>query len=214
MAVSTNSAALVKPTIRKRQFLAALDDVSKSQQALSQSQTPSTIGSQFTAKTLLFSASALSPNAQDWIQTADAYRVVSVEIYATVVANYDGSPDFRSLPVIHYCFEDMDTDPQVQTSWFRIRDRSNLSRTVLRANNPSVLVATIVPRPSFDANGTLSPGNLIGLRNSWLDSLNLSQIYTGLRAYSYCPATDSSGQTYTYTINYSMRYHVDTKCPI
>lgn len=214
MSATANSAALVNPRIRPRWACTTLDQLSKSQQALSQSQTPAMIGSQFTAKTLVFSAADLSPNFQDWIQTSDCYRISAIEVYAVLTTNYTGTSGYTSHPVTHYCFEDPDTDPAVQTSWIRIRDRENLSRVVLRANQPAQLVATIKPRPSFISTGDQNPGNMIGPKDSWLDSLNLAQEYSGLRAYSYCPTADSSGQTYTYAINYQIRMKVECKIPI
>jgi hypothetical protein len=214
MAVVRNNAALLNPPTRSRMGLVIVDELAESTQVLSQSQSPGPVGSQYTVKTLTFQADQLSPNFQDWIQQHDVYRISEAEIYATLVTDFAGSPSLRTSPVTHYCFEDPDTDPSVTTSWIRCRDRANLSRVVLRANAPSALIAKLKPRPSYSATGTQNPGNLIGKPGAWLDSLNLSQIHAGLRTFSYCPYADTSGQTYSYAIFYSIRIKVDCKVPI
>jgi hypothetical protein len=216
MSTIRNAAALVNTgRVAKRWAIQEKDDIADSETVLTASQSPGELGSQFTAITMTFAGVKLSANLRNWIQSHDAYRVTRLEVYATLTAGISDASQLNNIPVIHYAFVDMDTDPSVVTSWFRTMDRDNLSRTVLRANQPSALIATFCPRPSFRATGTQDPGNLIGSQDSWLDALNLTQIYTGLRCYSYCPAAVAAGQPgYKYKISYNVRYYVEGKAPI
>jgi len=216
MSTVRNAAALVNGgRVARRWAIQEKDKVASSETALSQSQTPGDLGSQYSAITMTFAATELSANMRNWIQSHDAYRVTKIEVYATLTAGISDNSQLFSIPVIHYAYVDMDTDPSIVTSWFRTMDRDNLSRAVLRSYQPSALIATFCPRPSFRATGTQDPGNLIGSQDSWLDALNLTQIYTGLRCFSYCPAAVQAGQPgYKYKISYNIRYFVEGKAPI
>eukprot|EP00493_Phyllostaurus_siculus_P025248 UN25592 len=140
MAVA-KGAAKVRNITRKRHFMQAVSELTSSSQVLSSTQSPYPVGTQFSAGTMLFAASELSNNAQNWIQTHDKYRVAQIEVFATLVARMEDA-NLKSVPVEVYFYEDTDAEPSTQTSWIRTMDRDNLGRVVLTSFNPSMRLVT------------------------------------------------------------------------
>jgi len=214
MAVA-KQAAKVKQFIRKRHFLNKLSIVEDSAQVLSGSQSKYPVGSQFSAGTLLFSASSLSANAQAWIQTHDKFRISQVEIFATLVSRSKTGGVDRTVPVEVYFYEDTDADPATLTSWIRLQDRDNIGRVVLNALHPSMKLAAFKPTPTFAAGSQAQDtANLIPSKNTWLDALSLNQLYAGFRTFTACAQTDTTGQSYDYSVAYTVRYTIEASQPI
>jgi hypothetical protein len=214
MAVA-RQAAKVKNITRKRHFMQQASELVSSTQALSSTQSPYPVGSQFSSATLLFAASELTQNAKDWIQSHDKYRVSQIEVFVTLATRLkDGSP-IANIPVEVYFYEDTDADPATQTSWLRTADRDNLGRVVLNALNPSMRLITFKPTLSFAAGAIdQNPSNVVPKKDTWLDALSLSQLYSGLRIFSCCAATDTVGETYGYSLAFSFRVTVEASQPI
>jgi len=213
MAVA-KKAAKVKNVTRSRHFLESRAKRKTLSQALSESQTPYSLGSQYDSTTLLFAAYELSVNAQSWIQNHDKYRVSKVEVFVSyILENQDGSIANDHVEV--YFYEDTDSDPGTSTSWIRTRDRENVGRVVLTPHSPSQRLITFKPTPTFAA-GTAeqSTQNQIPSKNMWLDAIALEQKYSGLRIFSACPRADASGISYKTTLNFITRYHIEASQPI
>lgn len=177
MAVA-KQAAKVKNVIRRRCFLESVAKAKTLQQALSQTQTPYRVGSQFDSTTLLFSATELSANAKVWIQSHDKYRITKVEVFANYTVITESS-DGRTLlpafdPVEVYFYEDTDADPGTATSWIRTHDRDNVGRVVLTPQNPSQRLITFKPTLTFAAAAGVeeSPSNVLPNKNQWLETSN------------------------------------------
>lgn len=215
MAVA-KQAAKVKNVMRKRWFMQSLSELTTSQQVLSSSQSPFPVGSQFSAGTILFSASELSNNATEWIQKADKFRITSVEVFVTLVSRIKGGGNVdKTIPVEIYFYEDTDADPATQTSWIRTSDRDNLGRVVLHATNPSMRLITFKPTVSLAAStDDQSPSNIVPTKNQWLDALSLNQLHSGVRWFSATPQLDTSGQSFEYSLAFSYRYCVEVCQPI
>ena len=214
MAVA-KQAAKVKQILRKRHFLNEVSTLESSSQVLSSSQSNYPVGSQFTSGTLLFSASELSANAVSWIQSHDKYRIAQVEIFATLVSRSRNGGVDRTAPVELYFYEDTDADPATLTSWIRLQDRDNVGRVVLNAFTPSMKLVSFKPTPTFSAGSSAQDtANLIPGKNAWLDALSLQQLYSGLRTFSACAQVDTSGQSYDYTIAYTVRYTIEASQPL
>jgi len=143
-----------------------------------------------------------------WAQRFDSYTIEEIEYQLTLVSS-DTSGNQRILPVTVWSFEDRDSPREVGANWAQTRDRQNLSRVVLRANNPSLTIAKIRPVPLFDGAVTdNSPSNIVPSSGKWVDSLAIKQRFNGLRVFSACPTKDSSGQTYKYTLYLEKRVKI------
>ena len=214
MAVARSSAK-VKDSVRTRHLMTSVSVLESSQQVLSQSQSPYPVGSTFADATLLFSASQLSQNAQDWIQKFDKYRIKQVEVFVTAVAKTRGTNVTGNAPIEVYFYEDTDADPATLTSWIRTSDRDNLGRVVLNSFTPSMRLITFKPTLTFAAGtGAQDPSNVIMPKDSWLDALALPQLYSGLRVFACCARTDTSGQTYEWQLTFNSRFTIEAKQPL
>jgi len=214
MAVA-KQAAKVRTLTRKRHFLVKNSTLGNSTQVLSSTQSPYPVGSQFSAETLLFGAVELQPNAIQWIQSHDKYRIAQVEIFATLVSRSKDGGISRTTPVEIYFYEDTDADPSTLTSWIRVADRDNVGRVVLNAFTPSMRLATFKPTVTYAANtGSQNPSNAIPSKSQWLDALAVDQLYSGLRVFTACPQVDTQGQSYDYSVAFTTRYTVEASQPI
>jgi len=214
MAVA-KKAAKVKNITRKRHFLQSSAQVDISQQVLSATQSPFPVGSQFSAGTLLFSASKLTQNAREWVQNFDKYRICEIEVFCTLNSRSKTGSIDQTAPVEIFFYEDTDADPTTQTSWLRTADRTNVGRVVLNAFNPSARLVTFTPTITLAASVIdQNPSNIVPKKDTWLDALSLQQLYSGLRYFSACPTTDAQGQSYDYTLSFQVRYSVECMQPI
>jgi len=215
--MSKTSSSTERKVTTNRPFLFPIHRPVRAENVLSSTQSPGPVGSKWSAKTLVFSASDLSANAQNWLQNYDAYRFRKIDVYATL--NLSGAIQvtgaFGAAAVIHYCYEDIDTSASIITSWVRTMDRSNVARTVLTRTRPSAKVASFVPQPTYAASSGTSPSDLIGKEMDWVDALDLAFEWAGLRTFSYCAALQQAGVAeYDYTITYEARVSVDVRCNI
>lgn len=187
-----------------------------SAQVLSASQSCYPVGSQYTEGTFTFSISKLSPNAQSFVQSYDKYRIKLVEVYATLSSRSRNGAVDRNAPVNIWFYEDTDADSAVTTSWIRVRDRKNLGMVTLTALRPTQKLLSFEPTPCFSASstGSLSPNNVVPRKGTWIDALAINQQFSSLRHFSACPQTDSSGQSYEYTIHFTTKYIVELKQPL
>jgi len=216
MAVAKQSAK-VKLITRSRHFMAKAAELTSSQMALSSTQAPFPVGCQFSAGTLLFSLSELTDSAISWVQSHDVYRLASIEVFVTLASRTKSGVVDKTIPVELYFYEDTDADPATQTSWIRTSDRDNLGRVVLNATHPSQRLITFKPTVSFAAGQIdQNPGNVVPGKNTWLDALTTTQLYSGLRFFSACPQIDSviSSATYEYSLAFNYRVKVEAKQPI
>lgn len=206
----------VKNVNRTRHFCSKLATVTESSQVLSSSQSLYPVGSQYIGQTLRFQASELHTNAQEWIQKHDKYRVDELECFVTLQTSLKGSGNVdKTLPVEVYFYEDTDADPSTLTSWIRTADRSNLGRVVLNTFHPSARLIKFRPTISNSADGDVQdPSNIIPPKGTWLDALALNQLHSGVRVYAMCPATDSSGQSYAFKLNFTWRAKITAKEPL
>jgi len=217
ISMGSTQAATERHRFVNRPFLFSKWVRSESETALSGVSSPAGLGSQFGAATLVFSASKLSANAQNWIQSYDAYRFRKLEIYANLIVSEKAANYTSDAPVIHYCYEDIDTDDSIDTSWIRLSDRSNIGRCVLRPSQPSVKVASFTPQPTFAASSGSSPTDLIGKEMDWVDAIDLALVWTGLRTFHTRVYQDPSGSAeppMKYEIYYEARVSVDARCAI
>ena len=207
--------AKVKNVERVRHFLTDNAVVMESEQTLSTSQSLYPIGSQIAYSTLLFRAKDLSPTAIAWIESHDQFRIDEVEVFATLTSRTRGNAVTSNIPVEVYCYEATDADPATVTSWIRTQNRTNLSKNVLTALNPSVRLARFKPTITLAANASSQNAqNIIPRKGTMIDALATDQWFSGLRIFSACPQTDSSGQSYDYQISLSRRYKIVAKQPI
>lgn len=187
-----------------------------SQQVLSTSQSVYPVGSQFVAGTQTFSVQELSANAQSFVQSYDKYKITNVEIFANLTQRSRTGGVDRNLPVDIWFYEDADADATTQTSWIRTRDRRNLGNVTLNALKPKARLLSFEPTPSFSADTVTSqsPSNLVVKKGVWLDAANIAQQMAGFRFFAACPQTDSSGQSYDFTLYITTRMTVATQQPI
>ena len=209
-------AGKVKNVSRTRHFFASRSLRSSSDQVLSATQSLYPVGSQFSSGTMIFAANYLSASAQSWIQDHDQFRVTNVEVFATLSGRGRGNNPRQQAPVEVYFYEDTDANAATTTSWIRVSDRDNLGRVVLTALTPTMKIIDFRPTPSFnpDTVTSQSPANMIPSKNQFLDAVNLSQQLSGLRFFTACPLTDSSGQSYDYDVDFSVRYTVEARQPL
>jgi len=216
MDMSKTTASTERKVFVNRPLLFPIHTVAKGLDVLTQTQSPGVVGSQFTTRTLSFSARSLSQSSQNWIQNYDAYRFRKIDVFANLVFLTKGSNDVtQDINVVHYCYEDIDTSEDVVTSWIRVQDRSNINRVVLTAQRPSAKVASFVPQPTYPASSGSNPADLIGKEMDWVDAVDLAFQYAGLRCFSCCLLQQQPGQNeYTYSISYEVRVSVDARCMI
>jgi hypothetical protein len=206
--VVTNNPARRRIMKQSKWFISPSADIANSEQALSTSATPYEVGSQLTNHADDTTVAELGTDAINWVQRFDSYTVEEVEYIISLVSS-DQSGNQRILPVTVWSFEDRDSPREVGANWSQTRDRQNLARVVLRANNPSLTIAKIRPVPLFDGAVTdNSPSNIVPENAKWVDSLAIKQRFNGLRVFSACPTKDSSGQTYRYTLYLEKRVKV------
>lgn len=214
MAVA-KQAAKVKNVTRKRWFMSEVASLLGSAQVLSQSQSPYAVGSQYATGTFTYSISQLGLNARDWVASFDRYRILAIEVFATLVIRSRNNAVDRNAPVQLYFYEDTDCDSSVQTSWIRVRDRENLGKVVLTALHPSQRLITFTPTGTFSAgNSSQDPANKLPQKSDWFDALALSQQFAGLRVFAACPQYDTSGQSYEFDVVFDTRYHVEVTQPL
>jgi len=206
----------VSKVVRDRKFLNSKSLVIKSEQVLSSTQSPYPVGTQYSETTMLFSADYLSASAKSWVQNYDKYRILMVEVFATLTASSTTSTLNKNLPVEVYFYEDTDADLGTQTSWIRTSDRLNVGKVVLTELTPSQKLISFQPTVSFAASQATSqnPSNVVPKKGIYIDALSLSQVHAGLRLFTCCPQRDSSGQSYEYQVNLTTRYHLQVTQPI
>ena len=206
----------VSKVVRDRKFLTSRALILDSEQVLSQTQSPYPVGTQFSATTMLFSAESLSTAAKAWIQNYDKYRILLVEVFATLSFNVKDGVGVKNVPVEVYFYEDTDADLTTQTSWIRTSDRLNVGKVILTELAPSQKLISFQPTASFAASSVTSqsPANVVPKKGLYIDALSLAQVHSGLRMFTCCPQPDASGQTYAYQVNLTTRYHIQVTQPI
>jgi len=209
--VVTQNPAKTKKVTQSKWFLAEKADIANSEQALSNSSTPYEVGSQVTNHADDTTLADVGQAAVEWAQRFDCYTIDHVE-YQIGLVSTDESGNQRTLPVTVWSFEDRDSPREVGANWSQTRSRQNLSRVVLRSNNPSLTIAKIKPVPLFDGGVTdNSPANIVPNSGKWIDSLSIKQRFNGIRVFSACPTKDLSGQTYRYTLYLEKRVKITGK---
>jgi len=209
--VVTQNPARSKKISQSKWFIAERADIANSEQALSNSSTPYEVGSQVTNHADDTTLADVGLDAVNWAQRFDSYTIDNVEYQITLVSS-DTSGNQRILPVTVWSFEDRDSPREVGANWSQTRGRQNLSRVVLRANNPSLTIAKIKPVPLFDgAVSDNDPANIVPNSGKWIDSLAIKQRFNGIRVFSACPTKDSSGQTYKYTLYLEKRVKITAR---
>jgi len=217
MDMSKTTASTEKKVYVNRPALFPNHRVAESVDVLSNSQGPGQVGTAFTASTFSFSASKLSTNMQNWVQSYDAYRFRLIEVYANLTFATKVGSGVRAggLAVTHYCYEDIDTSEGIDTSWLRTLDRSNINRVVLTEQRPSAKVASFVPQPTFQATSGTQHSDLIGKEMEWVDAIDMAFSYAGLRCYSTCLLKQNApALEYDYAIQYEVRVSIDARCNI
>lgn len=203
---------------RTRQFLSQRTISVVSEQVLSTSQAPSSVGSQYRSQRITFTPTSIGASCSGWIREFDKYRVTKAELHVTYTAAVDapGTADLFTLPVVHYAFcdEDSGASAGATVAWQQVHDRENLSRVVLRANAPSVCVATWTPKVLYEAPQTSnSPANVVPPSNMWLDSLATGQEFSGVSCFSFTPATVDVSRG-RYRLDYELRVTVEASNPL
>jgi len=217
MSVARNPARERNVT-RRRQFLVSIFNTKSSANVLSTSQSPFPVGSQYLSNHLTFNANDLSSEATAWIRQHDRYKIETCELFVTSTSkNRDNNVGaLTTMPIHHYSFCDLDSSTSQTggvTEWNQVQTRNNLSRTVLRSNNPSILVAKFSPKPIFDPSTSNSPSNVVPTRGLWIDSLTLDQEHSGVRTYSATP-TELDISFGFYSLSYELRVTVACQAPL
>lgn len=206
MVVSSNPAK--RKNLKQSKWFMSQATVLNSQQALSATQTPFEVGSQINGTATNITVSDLGTDAVNWVQRYDEYTIEDIEIFVTLTARLDDG-SIKSVPVIVWTFEDRDSPKEVLCNWDQVRDRQNLSRVTLRANNPSLCTAKIKPVPLFDGGvSDNDPSNIVPTDAKWVDSLAVRQRFNGVRIFTACPQKDTQGQSYSYSIYVEQRVKV------
>jgi len=214
MAVAKRSGK-VKNVTRKRIFMAPVAEMVSSSQVLSAVESPYPVGSAYSTGTMLFSISELSEQARKWIQQFDKYRILSIEVFVTLVSRSKNGSIDRTAPVELYFYEDTDADPDTTTNWVRTCCRDNLGRVVLNATYPSMQLLSFKPTATFKASQIdQNPANMIPDKNAWFEALHLNQLFSGVRWFSCCPQVDTQGQSYEYSLGFQQRVTVEVSQPI
>lgn len=216
MAVATNPAKERK-TIRTRQFIAPIWTVRQSSTVLSQSQSPSQVGSQYASGHITIFPNNLSSNAVEFIQNSDRFRITKAELFVLSEVNTRANTTRGTAPIVHYAYCDSDTSFSQTggvTPWNDVVTRENVSKTTLRSNQPTMRIAHWNPRPLFDPTGGNTPANIIPSPNQWMDSLILNQEFSGVRTFSCSPADTDQSDQYNYELNYELRLTIQTQAAL
>lgn len=216
MSVARNPARERNRTVTRR-FLLRKAQHRVSADVLSDSQSPFILGSQYGSNHFTFNAADLSTSAQEWIRQHDLYRVMSAEMFVTAHVESRTNTTKQTVPIHHYCYVDPDTSESQSSSvtpWYDIIDRENLARVVLRANNPSIKIATWSPRPLFSPVSGDNPANVIPDKQSWIDSLILTQEHSGVRSFACCPVESPQNDAYRFFLDYEIRVTIQCKAPL
>lgn len=216
MAIATNPAK-ERRTIRTRQFLMPVWTVRNSSPVLSQSQSPSQVGSQYASGHITVTPNNLGPNAIEFIQNSDRFRITKAELFVLSDVTAKTNTTRGTAPIVHYAYCDSDTSISQSggvTPWNDIISRENISKATLRANQPTMRIAHWNPRPLFDPTGGNNPANIIPSANQWMDSLILNQEFSGVRTFSCCPADTNGNDVYSYNLNYELRLTIQTQAAL
>lgn len=217
MSVARNPARERNQT-KRRQFTIQKFTTKQSDNVLSQSQSPFTVGSQYQSNHITIKATDFTPEAQEWIRQHDRYRIKSCELFVTsYVKNRDSQVGaLGTFPIHHYSYCDSDSSISQTggvTPWINVTTRNNIARTVLRGNNPSIMVAKWNPRLLFDPTQGNSPTNVVPRAGIWIDALSLDQEHSGVRTYSASPFELDLNFGY-YALSYEIRAVVEVQAPL
>jgi len=217
MSVARNPAKERNQT-KRRSFTIQSFTNKQSSNVLSSTESPFTVGSQYQSNHVTIKATQFSTEAQNWIRQHDRYRIKSCELFVTsYVKNRDGQVGaLGTFPIHHYSFCDSDTSLAQTggtTPWINVTTRNNIARTVLRSNNPSILVAKWNPRLLYDPTTGNSPSNVVPRAGMWIDAITLDQEHSGVRLYSAAPF-ELDTQFGFYGLSYEIRAVVEVQAPL
>lgn len=213
----TRNPARERNTIRTRQFLFPIWDIRGSATVLSQTTAPGPLGSQYASDHVTIKPSLLSAQAKEFIQNSDRYRITKAELFVLSTVTADTNTTKATAPIVHYAYCDVDSSEQQTggtTPWFDILSRDNVSKCTLRANNPTMLVASWAPRPLFEPTTGNDANNVVPSAKTWIDSLNLGQEWSGVRTYSNCPVVSEPSDRYKYALHYELRVTVQCQAAL
>jgi len=217
MSVARNPAR-EKNTIRTRKFLLPVWTTRDSAIVLSQTSSPAPLGSTYASGHLTIKPSdLLNSNAKEFIQNSDRYRITQAELFVLSSVDAETNTTKATAPIVHYAYVDGDTSTAQTggvTPWYDITSRDNVSKCVLRANNPIMKIAAWNPRPLFEPTNGNSPANVIPSKNTWIDSLFLDQEWNGVRTFSTCPVESAQNDSYKYQLHYELRITVQTQAAL
>jgi len=216
MSLARNPAREKTKTVT-RQFLCKTASTKISATVLSEVNSPYILGSQYVSDVITFALRDLTPEAISWVQKYDMYRFSKAELFVTSYVEAKTNTTKATAPITHYCFVDPDSSESQlgdTTTWHQICQRDNLARVVLRANNPSVRLATWTPRPLFSAVSGDSPSNMIGNKSTWMDALITTQEHSGVRCFAACPVESATNDQYRFHLQYEVRVTVQCKAPL
>lgn len=216
MAVATNPSK-ERRTIRTRQFIVPVWKTKTSQTVLSQTNAPTPLGSQYLSNHITITPNDLDPNAIEFIQNSDRFRITNAELFVLSDVTAKTNTTRGTAPIVHYAYCDSDTSIAQTggiTPWNDVVSRDNVSKVTLRANNPTMRIAFWNPRPIYDPTGGNSPSNAIPSASQWMDSLILNQEFSGVRTFSCCPIESATNDTYRYGLHYELRLTVQTQAAL
>jgi len=216
MAIATNPAR-ERRTTRTRQFILPVWITKSSETVLSQSQSPSILGSQYQSNHITITPSTCGSQFVEFVQNSDRYRITKAELFVLSDVTAKTNTTKNTAPIVHYAYCDSDTSLAQSggvTPWLDIVSRDNISKTTLRANNPTMRVAVWNPRPLYNPTSGNSPSNAVPSPNTWMDSLILTQEFSGVRTYSTCPVISANNDTYEYSLHYEVRVTVQTQAAL
>jgi len=216
MSVARNPARERNVT-RRRMFMNRVSTETISATVLSQQTSPYKLGSQYCSEHITITPSDLTPEAQEWIQQYDRYRIVKAELFVTSFVAARSNVEPATLPITHYAFCDADSSTSQTggaTPWYDITSRDNISKVTLRANSPTAKIAEWNPRPLYTPVSGSSPANVVPSPNTWMDSLILSQEFNGVRTYAACPVESANQGQYRFHLQYDFRVLVEAQGPL
>jgi len=214
MSVARNPAR-ERQTIRTRKFLLPVWIERTSAIVLSQTSSPGPLGSTYASGHITIKPNdLLNQNAKEFIQNSDRYRISSAELFVMSIVDAKTNTTKSTAPIAHYAYVDGDTSESQTggvTPWYDVTSRDNVSKCVLRANNPIIKVATWNPRPLFQPQTSNNPANIIPSKSSWCDSLYLDQEWNGVRTFSSCPTQSDQNDQYKFALYYELRVTIQTQ---
>lgn len=216
MAVASNPARERK-TVRTRQFIVPTWKTKTSSTVLSETESPSILGSQYQSNHITVKPADLGNQAIQFLQNSDRYRIIKAELFVMSDVSAKTNTAKATAPIAHYAYCDSDTSLSQTggtTPWIDIVSRENISKTTLRANAPTMRVAHWNPRPLFDPSGGNNPSNAIPNANTWMDSLITNQEFSGVRTFSCCPVESAPNDQYRYNLHYELRVTVQTQAAL